>query len=161
MAGMLKAALPALAALALCPDAQAADAVPPDYLGSPSVVWINGTQPVPAESVGIKLPKVVSGSSSAMPAVPPDYVPEKKSAAPQAAAHPAPARKEAPAVPPDYVPGSAPVVTTPRPDLRPSSGWMPLDEQLSLLKRNQEDIDARIAVRRQLNSRLQGAGSSR
>lgn len=109
------------------PSQAAAAGVPPDYV-----------EPASKQPAGVP-PDWTEPAAQKAPGVPPDYI-EKAPEAP---------RKASP-VPPDYQPGKT--VRGVREDLLPSSGQMPLEDQLQLLKRNQEDIEAKRAARQKLES---------
>lgn len=106
----------------------AAAGVPPDY-----------AEPASKQPAGIPPDWTEPAAAQKAPGVPPDYT-EKAPEAP---------RKVSP-VPPDYQPGKT--VRGVREDLLPSSAQMPLEDQLQLLKRNQEDIEAKRAARQKLES---------
>lgn len=123
------ALLPALALASSFALASNPAGVPPDYV-EPAAPQ--------AAAAGVP-PDYVEPAAQKAPGVPPDYV-EKAPEAP---------RKASP-VPPDYQPGKT--VRGVREELLPSSGQMPLEDQLQLLKRNQEDIEAKRAARHKLES---------
>ena len=105
-----------------CNAATAASSVPPDY----------------------SFPSVKSRSI-----IPPDYreaVPPTEEQIPDC-----PPEAALPQTPPDYaVDGSGGATTLPRKELLPASEQLSLQDQLDLLKRNQADIDARLAAKRAL-----------
>lgn len=105
-----------------CNAATAASGVPPDY----------------------EFPSMKSRSI-----VPPDYretVPPTEEQIPDC-----PPEAALPQTPPDYAAGGPGGATTlPRKELLPAYEQLSLQDQLDLLKRNQADIDARLAARRAL-----------
>ena len=118
------------AALAfLCDAAMASSGVPPDY-AEPSAInraISSAISPDHHESAPLK-----GGAREQIPDCPPEA--------------------GLPQVPPDYAAGVDEATTVPRKELLPSYERLPLQDQLDLLKRNQADIDARLAAKRELKT---------